>query len=305
MAHEHTMIGTGNWWMVAIGLAFWAGVAAAQQAADLDFDTTVNKPAYAADGPRVLFDKAHNNFHTANGRYKPFADLIRNDGFRITPNKDAFTLESLHAHDILVIANAMGPIGKKDSKREFEPAFTDAECDVVRDWVRGGGRLLLIADHFPMGSAAEILAKRFDVLMSKGMTDEYSFTAERGLAAEHPIMRGRNPEESIKVLRTFTGQSLQGPPDATILITLPTDAKEMTPDPQNPDKGKPIEGKAIYPAQGLAFQFGKGRVVVLGEAGMLTAQVASNGEKFGMNAPGFDNRQFALNTMHWLAGSID
>lgn len=304
MAQEHTMIGTGNWWMVAMGLLVWAGMAAAQQAADPDFDATVAKPAYSADGPRVLFDKAHHNFHTANGRYKPFADLIRNDGFRITPNKDPFTLETLQAHDILIISNAMGPVGKGKG-HESDPAFTDAECDVVRDWVRAGGRLLFIADHYPMGSAAEILAKRFDVLMSKGMTDEYEFTAERGLAVDHPILRGRSPEETVKVLKTFTGQSLQGPPDATVLIALPADAKEMIPDPQNPEKGKPIEVQMVYPAQGLAFAFGKGRVVVLGEAAMMTAQVTSKGEKFGMNVSGIDNRQFALNTMRWLAGKSD
>jgi hypothetical protein len=34
---------------------------------------------------------------------------------------------------------------------------------------------------------------------------------------------------------------------------------------------------------------------------MLTAQVSGDGEKFGMNAPGLDNKQFALNIMHWLS----
>jgi len=33
---------------------------------------------------------------------------------------------------------------------------------------------------------------------------------------------------------------------------------------------------------------------------MLTAQVA-RGAKFGMNSPGNDNRQLALNIMHWLS----
>jgi hypothetical protein len=41
-------------------------------------------------------------------------------------------------------------------------------------------------------------------------------------------------------------------------------------------------------------------VVILGEAAMLTAQVA-DGVAFGMNIPGNDNRQFALNIMHWLS----
>jgi hypothetical protein len=36
---------------------------------------------------------------------------------------------------------------------------------------------------------------------------------------------------------------------------------------------------------------------------MLTAQI-DKGKKFGMNIPGNDNRQFALNLMHWLSGLL-
>jgi len=41
-------------------------------------------------------------------------------------------------------------------------------------------------------------------------------------------------------------------------------------------------------------------VAWLGEAAMLTAQV-DDGHRFGMNMTGIDNRQFALNVMHWLS----
>jgi hypothetical protein len=53
-------------------------------------------------------------------------------------------------------------------------------------------------------------------------------------------------------------------------------------------------------AQGFAIEFGQGRVVVLGEAGMLTAQIEGK-ERFGMNAEGLDYKQFALNVVHWLS----
>ncbi|MCZ6794189.1 MAG: hypothetical protein O7J95_11315, partial [Planctomycetota bacterium] len=60
----------------------------------------------------------------------------------------------------------------------------------------------------------------------------------------------------------------------------------------------PAKGRA----QGLALEFGKGRVVVLGEAGFLSAQlVGPRRRPFGMNVPGTDNRQLALNLMRWLA----
>jgi hypothetical protein len=273
---------------------------AQEQAADAEFDVSVKEPAYASDGPRVLFDEAHRNFHTAGGRYKPFADLIKNDGHRIIPTtRRKVTKELLSEYEIMVISNALG------ATREIDSAFSNSECDAIRDWVNEGGALLLIADHYPMGHAAESLAKRFDVLMSKGATDEYEFTADNGLGVKHPIMRGRSNEEEIRKVRTFTGQSIRGPAGAASLLRLPAGAKELVPDATNPgDRSKAKEGPAVYPDQGVAFTFGKGRVVVLGEAGMLTAQKSAQGAKFGMNVAGIDNRQLALDIMHWLSGLL-
>lgn len=48
----------------------------AQQVADPGFDPTVARPAYTKKHPRVLFDEAHNNFHTAGGRYKEIASIL-------------------------------------------------------------------------------------------------------------------------------------------------------------------------------------------------------------------------------------
>ena len=66
----------------------------------------------------------------------------------------------------------------------------------------------------------------------------------------------------------------------------------------NYGEGVPATGYA----QAVALQFGKGRVVILGEAAMLTAQLDGKTKKpFGMNVQGIDNRQLALNIMHWLS----
>ena len=68
---------------------------------------------------------------------------------------------------------------------------------------------------------------------------------------------------------------------------------------------EPVGGRA----QGIAMTFGQGRVVVLGEAAMLSAQVSTRNDPprtapMGMNEPGNDNRQFVLNTLHWLSGLL-
>ena len=56
---------------------------------------------------------------------------------------------------------------------------------------------------------------------------------------------------------------------------------------------------AIGRSQGSALRSGKGKVIVLGEAAMLTAQKNRDNAKVGMNySP--DIKKHALNIMHWL-----
>ena len=290
---------------------FFSSISRAQQVADPNFDAKVAHPAYTKNGPKVLFDEAHKNFHTAGGRYKPFADLITNDGYQITPNKENFSAATLKGFDVLVISNALGAqrMGMPDAAN---PAFTTEECDAVRDWVKGGGHLLLIADHAPMGSANQILAERFGVNMSKMFTvdnqnyDKESnnqgfivYTRESGRLADHPITRGRNDSERVNKIIAFTGQSLKGPPDSVAFMKLADSAVDAMPGVNN------NPASAAGRAQGIAMTFGKGRVVVLGEAAMLSAQLAGpNKMPFGMNRTGIDNRQIALNIMHWLSGLL-
>jgi hypothetical protein len=297
--------------VVALAFALLAATGFAQQIADPNFDAKVAHPAYAKNGPKVLFDEAHNNFHTAGGRYKPFADLITNDGYQVTPNKQKFSAEVLKGYEILVISNALGA-PRMNLPDAGNAAFAEAECDAVREWVKAGGSLLLIADHAPMGAANQILAQRFDVNMSKMFTaDEQNYdkesdnsgfivyTRDSGRLADHAITRGRNDSERVNKIIAFTGQSLKGPADSVGFMKLADTALDLMPGPNN----KPIS--AAGRAQGIALSFGKGRVVVLGEAAMLSAQLAGpNQMPFGMNRPGIDNRQLALNIVHWLSGLL-
>lgn len=285
------------------------------QIADPNFDAKVANSAYKSSGkehgPKVLFDEAHNNFHTASGRYKPFADLITSDGYQVVPNKQAFALKMLSGYSVLVISNALGaPL--MSAAEAGNAAFTEEESDAVRDWVRGGGSLLLIADHAPMGSANQVLAKRFDVDMSKMFTiDEQNYdkpsdnpgfivyTRESGRLADHPVTRGRNDSERVNKIIAFTGQSLKGPANSVAFMKLADTAVDVMPG----DEKTPVSASGR--AQGIAMKFGKGRVIILGEAGMLSAQiVGAQRMPFGMNRPGIDNRQLALNIMHWLSGLL-
>ena len=283
-----------------------------ERVVDVEFDVSVAKPAYKNKHPKVLFDEAHFNYHTSAGLYKPFVDLITNDGYRVTPNKQPFSAKGLDGFDILLIANARSAEDQTPTEKSTEPAFTKDECDAVYDWVRGGGSLLLIADHAPFGAAAEMLAVRFGVDMGKGWAvDEVHyeksgnnawlvFTRENNLLGDHTITNGRGETERIKRIITFAGQSLKGPEGSTVLFKLSDTAKDQN------RPGSPEPASAKGRAQAVAFKSGKGRVVVVGEAAMLSAGIVleDGKEKYrvGMNFPGVDNRQFGLNVMHWLSG---
>ena len=280
------------------------------QRPDMGFDVKIAHPAYATSHPNVLIDEAHYNFHTSSGRYKTLASLITNDGYQVSPNRDKFTAESLRKCDVLVIANAMAAesIGSDGAEK---PAFTDDECTAVHDWVKAGGALLLITDHRPFGASAENLGKKFGVGMSKSVARDPEssaidsrgllFTRDKKLLGDHPITRGRTESERINRVMTFTGQALKGPDGSTSLLKFAGTASLHR-------DGKKISS-AEGQSQGLALQCGRGRVVVLGEAAQLSAQLTgverTPQNMMGMNVPGNDNRQLALNIMHWLSGLLE
>jgi len=294
---------------VCLFLLFLSVAAEAQQLPDPEFNTNVANPAYTKSEPRVLFDEAHHNFHTIDGRYKPFADLLRNDGYRVVRNRQPFSKETLNSFKVLVIANALGAEEMDDNGADAS-AFTEEECRAVQDWVKGGGSLLLIADHAPFGGAAASLAKRFDVEMSKGFTYDPAnsvegnpsvliFSRDNKLLATHPITEGRDEKERVNRVQSFTGQSLKGPFDSIAILKLAGTAKD------SPDQNTDASVSAAGRAEALAFKFGKGRVVVQGEAAMLSAQISGpEKSRMGMNVPGNDNKQYALNLMHWLSGLL-
>jgi hypothetical protein len=298
--------------------AVLAQTVGAQQIADPDFKPAIAKPAYQSTHPVVVLDEAHENFHTVSGRYKPFADLLQADGYRVIAGTQAFTAQALGGTQVLVIANAQGSGLTAANRDNPPPAFTEAECDAVRDWVRSGGSLLLIADHAPFGATAANLAARFGVEMGKGYawavdgdSPEPSTTIaharDNSRLADHPITRG------VTRVVTFTGQSLSVPPGATALLKFDTayesSAADVPADLAAFRQGKPTKARRLTNrAQAVAFEYGKGRVVMTGEAAMFSAQVIrftdaqgrAAEDKMGMNLAGNDNQTFLLNILHWL-----
>jgi len=288
-----------------------------EQPYDSSFDAKVADPVYQTNGPVVLYDEGHLNTHTATGGYKPLADLIRSDGYDLQVTRQLLSGGTLEGVAVLVVVLARGTNDANDSS-----AFADWEIAAVDAWVRSGGSLLLVTDHWPYGAAAALLTQRFGVGMGKGLVEDPEhhdanrgashlvFSTDNGLLKEHPIVRGRSASERIDRVLTFTGQSMSGPPEAVPFLALSDAAIEYPPStPQVEKDGGDVRvsmeyGEAVSAggrAQGIAMELEKGRVVILGEAGMLRAQREGDGDRVGMNVPEYQNRQLAINIMHWLS----
>jgi hypothetical protein len=300
--------------MVLLGGIVYLAMFPVGQQPDRAFDTRVSKPAWVDRHPVILFDEAHYNAHTLDGNFAPFGALLRNDGYVLRTNRQPFTQESPADVRVLVIVNAAGGSNPKLFGFNLVPlrkgqrdaaAFTANEIETVRRWVANGGSLLLVADHYPFGSAASGLAAAFGVRMHGGYAqaaNQYAgqddpgsirFSRRNQLLADHAITAGRGTSERVNEVMSFTGQSLDGP-DGSALLRLPSSAVEYVPPPPH------FKEQPAGNMQAAALEYERGRLVVLGEAGMLTAQV-DDGTTFGMNVPGVDNRQFTLNLLRWLS----
>lgn len=286
----------------------------AQQVADSSFAPPIASPAYAPGrGPVVLLDEAHFNFHTAGGRYLPFVELLRRDGYVVRASAERFNKASLRRGKILVVANALAEHNQTDWSLPTPSAFSDAEIAAVRDWVKGGGALLLIADHMPFAGAAEKLAKAFGIQFSNGYAVEETgprpmvFKRSDGSLRSHPVTDGRSGLETVDSVATFTGSAFQSQGEVQPLLILGQSVMSFMTSVAGEvsDETPRIPVGGWY--QGAVMRFGRGRVAVFGEAAMFSAQLGGPDRRpMGMNAPiAAQNPQFLLNVMHWLSGKLE
>jgi hypothetical protein len=306
-------------------LFVWQAIASWRQY-DPAFDTRLARPAYR-DGPIVLFDAGHYEVHTAATSYRPFARLLEADGYRVAEHTGRITAPSLAAARVLIVPNALGAKGvvamvanalRVRSGLDWNTdAFDQQECDVVRQWVDRGGGLLIVSDHKPSGAAVSRLGRQFGVSFRNWYTEDAAapnhdsvsdawtflvFSRANGLLRDHPITLGRDPSERVESVITFSGGSLTGPPEAAPFMKLSATARDFPTQDSPESAGR----SAADAAQGLALTSGRGRVVVLGEAGMLGAYTLRRGQEYpsGMSRRDHGNRQLALNIVRWLSGAI-
>lgn len=283
----------------------------AQQVPDLNYDPGIPNPAYPkGKGPVIFIDEGHYNFHTKDGRYSPFAKVLEKDGYQVKSYKGTFNEKSLNEGKILVIANALNKINKDNWNLPIPSAFTQEEIETIRLWVANGGRLFLIADHNPWPAAAKDLAKVFGFTFFNGfnidVVNPAYFWKSNGTIAENVITLGRDSTETIHKIPRTEGQAFKIPDDATPILIFGGSSLLLSPDTAWVFNEKTPIRRIEGWSQGAFKKYGKGRIVVFGEASMFSAQIGEPGNrKMGMNSDdGKENYKLLLNSIHWLDGIL-
>jgi hypothetical protein len=270
---------------------------------------SVAHPAYPRDaGPTVGVDAAHNNYHTIDGRYGPFASVLRNDGYRVVSVGARTDPAALRGLSVLVVANALAAPNVTAWRLPTPSAFDKAEIEVIRRWVSEGGALFLIADHLPFAGAASDLAAafgfRFDndyAVKGDGRQPE-SFSRAAGTLANNEITRGSGREPPVDQVETFTGSSFRGPAGTIPIMVLDEGWTLLWPHEAGKfDASTRSRTATRDDLRGAALIYGKGRVVVVSEAALFTNQLVK-GAPYGFGRPSaVQDRQLLINIVEWLS----
>ncbi|NDB18824.1 MAG: hypothetical protein EB027_06145 [Actinobacteria bacterium] len=111
--------------------------------------------------PRVTFDECHreaysidpetaavmNPVNPADNSYAAVASYLRHRGFRVSANHAGpISAEALANTDVYVIAHPSDPHWEKTTGLG-SPVLSLDEVDLLEQWVRAGGGLVVIAEH--------------------------------------------------------------------------------------------------------------------------------------------------------------
>jgi len=271
-------------------------------------------PAATESGrTRVLIDAAHHNFHTASERYAPLVKLLEESGFAVASTTAPLTRAVLRTADVVVVANALHVSNVDRWQQPVKPAFSASEIALLTRWVKSGGSLLLIADHFPFPGAIDTLAAAFGFKFVNGfalradLATADIFDFYEGSLKPHELISGPDLSPPVTRIAAFTGSAFEGPAAAQPLMVLSggynvwmtSTAWEFSVD--TPKRA----GDGLL--QGATLSYGKGRVAVFAEAAMFTRQTAREDPQtsIGFDAPtARDNRAFVINLFRWLSPAV-
>jgi hypothetical protein len=265
-------------------------------------DSYYSPPVYKKTSTKkvVYVDQQHNNLHSLAGGYKPFGMVLSQNGFKALPWRKRFTADELKEINVLVICNALSNKNFESWDAPNPSAFDSKEIKALNEWVKEGGALFLIADHMPFAGAAADLAKSFGFTFYNGFAIDDNNKESGDLYVKGKGLQENEITQQVDSIVSFTGSLFDTPPEAKKVLVadqrytyhLPKRAWVFDANSET----MPSAGKCQ-----LAYMpYGKGKVVMSGEAAMFTAQLTGD-KKVGMNSPrAKNNYKLLLNLITWL-----
>lgn len=293
--------GVGRASIYATLLAITPLFGCAQPSVDTSFVATDHQPSYIGRRPKALFDEGHNELHTLDAGYAPFAKLLGADGLVVEASVDVTPLLGDSSIRLLIVANPRGQGSNRSGT-----AFNAAEISSIEKWVKSGGSLLLVADHMPFAGAVHDLASAFGVTYHNGFVgiSDSLWPPNVFRTSNTTLVQGCFEKGyAIDSAATYTGSAFDLPPGACPVLTF--EEGERMRFPTVPWQFTLLDSTMAltHSVQGGVFGHGKGRVACFGEAAAFTAQVVDDGAtKVGLNDPeyGQGNRHLLLNVIHYL-----
>lgn len=288
------------------------------QVIDTFFNTRINNPVQTKKRRIIAFDEGHRNAFKVTGKMKKLGELLENDGYNIIVDTGRFTLSRLLKYDILITGGAVGKLSWDSLSMTFPQAFSFDEIEAIYNWINQGGSLLLMTDHPPFDTSVTALVSKLGSKSGVGIVKDsinsfrsikqqnyhqgwIIFSKDNKGLSNHPIVNGRNKNEQIHQVMTQGGSSISGPFGSTNILAFSKFA-------QNEMHRTFVGPTPLQNAQMVAYNLGKGRVVITADGTFFSAQTVTykDGDSFGlgMSRKDFDNRQLVLNVIHWLSYAV-
>ena len=234
---------------------------------------------------RILFDTSHSEMLSIKDQeYSEFINLLKSLTLKILTNENKnLTNQLLQGIDILVIGN---PI---------DNYFSNIEIKNIINFVRDGGRLLIISeyggDYLQKTNLNDITGKNFGIYFQKNIVKQNN-SINQNCSSIISIQNFQKHQISKQLRELIIGGtcSLLLKKDSNPLLYLNdswTEIYNASNEQWSKENGKM---KQIISA---CTEYGRGKVVAIGDI-----DIFSNDSNIGLNC--LDNRKFVLNLISWL-----
>jgi hypothetical protein len=293
----------------------------------------------AVSGITMLLDINYRNGGTSENLLQPTVGRsVRSMGFTVLEKEGAFDQESLQDVDIVLIAGAVAPEHERDDPSTLTSdeiqeqnaranslpavsAFTESEIDALRNWVEGGGALMIMVDHMPWPGGVSELANTFGAQLSNGSVIDSSkltgvsiseipnlgrihFRRANGTLQEHAISNGFGDGQRVEDVLAWEGSAIRLPENAESILTLGPTYISLLPEVYGEySESAPTESVAGWSQLGV-LSFGRGRVAISADWGIVASEEPI---PFGrpqtalpVEPQEIQNAQLFANTLKWL-----